>query len=618
MTTPESIQEHSEIDLKLGIKSSFPKVREAIALTYLLWKASGGVTELQYSKSKGNDIQIEDDLADSLKDLLSPTYNSIGISDDAFISKINENQLFKSQIESLIVAFELVWRLAKVTFLEQRPFSAERAGGIRYAKQFTFTKNIDLIDILVTENQEKYIPILFNWATSFDIEIENEAEEKLIKVLMMLSEEAVYKLTADGTDILFNLNGVYKKLLEGNGKVDVNGELEPKGSLRILKSALTEGLNGFLNYSHGSVRLKEDREIGELSEYQKRVSTYLGLCNFKVIIRENEGVYDSAPKDERSPLNFPYNRILFGAPGTGKSHKLEIEKNQFSENYERVTFHSNYSYAQFVGTYKPVPMNREITYKFVPGPFTRTLVKAMKTGIPQLLIIEEINRANIAAVFGDVFQLLDRHNGVSQYPIETSEDMREHLASELEPDFLSCEDEIEKRNMIDKYQKIVIPNNMYIWATMNSADQGVFPMDTAFKRRWEFEYIGINDGSDAIQTYCVTLPSGKHVSWDILRKEINSILLKSCKVNEDKLIGPFFLGLSALESDERFNEIFKSKLLMYLFEDAARQHRKLVFSGCDASTYSNVCKAYDDIGEEIFGIDLQDEGQEEIGEDEES
>jgi hypothetical protein len=105
--------------------------------------------------------------------------------------------------------------------------------------------------------------------------------------------------------------------------------------------------------------------------------------------------------------------------------------------------------------------------------------------------------------------------------------------------------------------------------------------------------------------------------WNILRKEINSILLKSCKVNEDKLIGPFFLGLSALISDEKFNEMFKSKLLMYLFEDAAKQHRKVVFSGCDSSTYSSVCRAYDDIGEGIFGLNLQDEGQRDSEENEE-
>ncbi|HEM5243413.1 TPA: AAA family ATPase, partial [Streptococcus suis] len=137
-----------------------------------------------------------------------------------------------------------------------------------------------------------------------------------------------------------------------------------------------------------------------------------------------------------------YNRIFFGAPGTGKSFKLEEEKNDLLLNggkYERVTFHPDYSYAQFVGTYKPVPSEDEngtevITYKYTPGPFMRILVESLRnidSEIPHLLIIEEINRANVAAVFGEVFQLLDRTDGVSEYAINLSEDMKSYISSEL-------------------------------------------------------------------------------------------------------------------------------------------------------------------------------------------
>jgi len=130
------------------------------------------------------------------------------------------------------------------------------------------------------------------------------------------------------------------------------------------------------------------------------------------------------------------NLIYFGAPGTGKSYNLNKDKEvllkDFPKNYERVTFHPDYSYANFVGTYKPVPEDESITYEYVPGPFMRILKKAINApDEPFLLIIEEINRANVAAVFGDVFQILDRDkNNESVYPIDASEDMKTYLNQE--------------------------------------------------------------------------------------------------------------------------------------------------------------------------------------------
>lgn len=314
-------------------------------------------------------------------------------------------------------------------------------------------------------------------------------------------------------------------------------------------------------------------------------------------------------------IEHPHNRIIFGAPGTGKSNRLENDKVVFEQNFERVTFHPNYSYTQFVGTYKPVPVKElvngveatTITYKYVPGPFMRTYVKAIKSikennPKPYLLLIEEINRANVATVFGDVFQLLDRKDGQSEYEIETSEDMRAYLASEL------------KGNELD-YERIRIPKNMYIWATMNSADQGVFPMDTAFKRRWNFEYIGINDSSEGIKDILVKLGEDEHdVNWNDLRMAINNKLSKVCKVNEDKLLGPYFLSKDVISTSEgdnyvkdnkKFIEAFKSKIIMYLYEDAAKQYKQKLFEGCsDHSKYSSVCEAFEKIGEEIFGEDI--------------
>lgn len=313
--------------------------------------------------------------------------------------------------------------------------------------------------------------------------------------------------------------------------------------------------------------------------------------------------------------DFERNRILFGAPGTGKSYTVNKDKDlllQAGGIYERVTFHPDYTYANFVGTYKPVPCKDSegedaITYEYVPGPFMRTLVRALKNGQegnekvkPHLLIIEEINRANVAAVFGDVFQLLDRdHNEVSEYPIQASEDMKKYLARELNLSMEEC-------------SVVKIPDNMFIWATMNSADQGVFPMDTAFKRRWDFTYLGIDSSEDGIVGKKVVLGTGEYrriVEWNALRKAINKELLKF-KVNEDKLMGPYFISKKNLGEGtdidtKKFTRIFKNKVLMYLFDDAAKQKRPSLFAGCEEKNlYSSICDEFDEKGVHIFCEDI--------------
>lgn len=310
---------------------------------------------------------------------------------------------------------------------------------------------------------------------------------------------------------------------------------------------------------------------------------------------------------------FERNRIVFGAPGTGKSYQMEEDRKKLIEmggGYERVTFHPDYTYSNFVGCYKPVSNNGQIDYKYVPGPFMRVLVEALRSGLkdpipkPYLLVIEEINRAKVAAVFGEVFQLLDRdNNGASDYEIHTSEDVKKWLADEL-------------HGSLDSFDKIRIPNNMFIWATMNSADQGVFPMDTAFKRRWSFEYKGIDENEDKVGGN-ILLGKGEHelvVNWNTLRKTINAVLAQKYGINEDKLLGPFFIDEKLFAFDEngdiknpeKFIQVFKSKVIMYLYEDAAKQYKHKLFSGCDSTRYSSICNAFDEIGIDIFLSDFKE------------
>lgn len=325
--------------------------------------------------------------------------------------------------------------------------------------------------------------------------------------------------------------------------------------------------------------------------------------------------FNSVPQNK---IDRPYNRIIFGAPGTGKSNKLEKDRIEYFDlNYERVTFHPNYSYSQFVGTYKPVQKKvngkrtDDIIYDYVPGPFLRIFIKAINNpDEPYLLLIEEINRANVTAVFGDVFQLLDRKNGESEYEIETTEDMRDYLSEKISNDDFNP-------------QRIKIPNNMYIWATMNSADQGVFPVDAAFKRRWDFEYIGIDENEEGIIN--IYFKAGKDnnekdVNWNDLRKKINN-KLSGIYIHEDKLLGPYFLSkeIMGIENGEnvpynkfknkfeikdnkKFIKAFKSKVLMYLYEDVVKQNPSRLFK-CDSSRYSSICDAFDESGIEIFNLD---------------
>lgn len=368
-------------------------------------------------------------------------------------------------------------------------------------------------------------------------------------------------------------------------------------------------------------------------------------------------------KDENGPL--PRNLIYFGAPGTGKSFKLKeaveakrdedgkpIERGSDGKliktggkaiDYERVTFYPTYSYAQFVGCYKPVMKEtnagelktEEIAYEFVPGPFLRVLVKALeRPSENHCLVIEEINRANAAAVFGDVFQLLDRatedskkdtrvKKDESEYGVAASEDIRRYLTKMIgdapETDYARTFLEVEKKTdgtiALDANGnwascKLRIPSNMYIWATMNSADQGVFPMDTAFKRRWKFKYFEINQSDDKIEKRTIGTDltiDGKPAydtakwnadmrNWNNVRKFVNR-LLSLFKVNEDKLMGPWFVQPES--GDVISAEQFESKVLMYLWEDAARMCRQKMFPN-SVTSYSELITEWRKHGVGIF------------------
>ncbi len=245
--------------------------------------------------------------------------------------------------------------------------------------------------------------------------------------------------------------------------------------------------------------------------------------------------------------NVPYNYILFGAPGNGKSYQVK----QIVEGYIhfRTTFHSELDYNGFVGVYKPITNSKSIEYKFTPKIFLKAYVKAWeqhKTRTPVFLDIEEINRGNCALIFGDIFQLLDRdENGYSAYPIDVDDDIRtylkeyfENLNDDVKNDYINSISNLSKVDKFD-YGKIAFPNNFFIISTMNTSDQSLFPVDSAFRRRFSWKYVPIN--YDEIKDYTLECDGSKYSYKDILEKLNNKIKLVTD--SEDKQIGQRFIKL---------------------------------------------------------------------------
>ena len=250
--------------------------------------------------------------------------------------------------------------------------------------------------------------------------------------------------------------------------------------------------------------------------------------------------------------------IYYGCPGTGKSHQVKelteglreekvIKFDDGTINVFRTTFHPDYDYATFVGCYKPVKENDKLDYKFVPQVFTNAYVTAKKhPETPIYLIIEEINRGNCAQIFGDLFQLLDRENGVSKFPIDAEEELMKYLRDEAQ---------------LDDYIKIKLPANFNIYATMNTSDQSLFPMDSAFKRRWEMKYIKINyTEKEADYTFKV---NGADYHWLEYLPCINDKITLATD-SEDKQMGEFFIR-SNMNATE-----FKNKVMFYLWNDVCK------------------------------------------------
>lgn len=330
-------------------------------------------------------------------------------------------------------------------------------------------------------------------------------------------------------------------------------------------------------------------------QYSNALKTYMRFLCAKEI-------FSNEAKKVKLPSNLTLQQIYYGAPGTGKSKT--IKDLTFGESVIRTTFHPDSDYASFVGTYKPITeevdlrdcygkkvideetnevvKEERIAYKFIPQAFLEAYVEAWKklgSSKKQYLIIEEINRGNCAQIFGDLFQLLDRNEyGFSDYPIVADKDMQKYLEKKFAGWEITNKDEINQlygeANMVSlimKGERLVLPSNLYIWATMNTSDQSLFPIDSAFKRRWDWKYVPIREGRDketnAPLNWYINTGDKQYDWWSFISK-VNE-LIGSLTNSEDKKLGYFFCKAKDGEIDA---DLFVSKVIFYLWNDVFKDY----------------------------------------------
>lgn len=402
---------------------------------------------------------------------------------------------------------------------------------------------------ITIEEAERYLYgwikrlIVINPYTRFKVTNDNRLVESIVKQLEINPDE-------------HNLRNIISNVINSD---------EPF----VLNEILANAIN---NYSE-VLRVDYDRD-------NEIFYAYL-LPNYKEIIKTKYNMtkkeyFDSFNDINTSaPLNEPNQVIYYGAPGTGKSHEVKKQTGELLPNGEKVdlpnvfrtTFHPDTDYASFVGCYKPTMRktgkkhqvdgkdvdDEEIIYEYVPQVFTDAYVYAYKNPDTQTyLVLEEINRGNCAQIFGDLFQLLDRKEGVSEYKIKADNDLAKYLVAQLGEESEGIKD-----------GKLCLPDNLNILATMNTSDQSLFPMDSAFKRRWDWEYVPINY-SEEIKSGSFDITIGEKVySWVKFIEKVNEKIFALTE-SEDKQMGNFFIKHSVDENE------FKSKVMFYLWYEVLR------------------------------------------------
>lgn len=577
MNNPKEFTQRDAINSLTGIKSSLSKIRTVISLTYLLYLANNKKSSIVYAESEDSKIVLKQEYKTFIQQFLN---------NEEVIKTIDKNPLLTNQIESLYVGLTLMFALGRISFENSSlSMTKERTGGVRYPKKIDFASNIMILDLMLSADSENSVKeTLIAWLQNKSSE--NEIEQRISIFLNISIENNLFKLRHGNNDLYFQTEGIYKSLLAGN-EVSLETD-EVVGPTRILNSMLKEKLVPWLNFSNSILTVKENNDFN-VKEYSDIVSTSLSIRDIKVDNNEESALKEEDNNSDEKQL--PLQQITYGAPGTGKSH--EIKKKTARKSVIRTTFHPDSDYSSFVGAYKPIWNGDKIIYEFRPQSFLNAYVAAWThPGADVALVIEEINRGNCAQIFGDIFQLLDRDkNGLSKYPIEADIDMQAYLNKQFaEPNNFSTDD---KKDAINDYYKdhydtafddiksgkiLTLPSNLSILCTMNTSDQSLFPMDSAFKRRWDWQYMPIKE---AKLHWKIELSEKYVIDWWKFLKCINKVVA-DLTTSEDKQLGYFFcqpdsfINSENKSDDDKYDLItakhFVDKVIFYLWNDVFKDY----------------------------------------------
>ena len=603
---PVEIQNRPELNLRQGIKSSLNKWRELITSLYLVYKFKGdNQTGNTYCKEIRENNKTVLTLDDSFSEWLQTNYSSI----NNIRNSVANCPLFRAQMEPLQVGIELFLKLGSVEFVNTSlSDSIERTGGNRFAKKINFSTNMRIIaDAIASYEPHVQESFFDSWLNGQD---DNIVSPRIKNLLIVFTEECQFKLRTENGEIFFQQDGVYKGLNNATNTVISSDIHESVGPFRILKSYVNEGMHPYIQDSDDGFKVRP--EENGFAEYANMVETTLALLPKRTVVYHE--TKSQEVKCQNSSSSDARQLITYGAPGTGKSYKIKGET--AGKKVFRTTFHPDSDYATFVGAYKPIMEDVErtaligdklkmadvtavgeefrkekvIAYSFVEQVFTKAYIEAWanqkKTaagGEPEkvYLVIEEINRGNCAQIFGDLFQLLDRNDsGFSDYPIKPDSDFGKFIGEKLskvggifdatrKEEINALYPEIEDGvNVIDAVMNgelLLLPDNLYIRATMNTSDQSLFPMDSAFKRRWDWVYVPIKNMNLG---WKIKFGDCEKEWWKFL-VAINKIV-KGVTNSADKQLGYFFVKAKDSVIDEK---MFVNKVAFYLWND--------VFKDCE-------------------------------------